>query len=87
MTVQEEIRQDLPTLPIDVLNVPKDSQALTRAGRTYHKASLELHNLQKRRADLIKEYNERAAALAPTIQEIVVLHDRINQIVMELAQG
>ena len=87
MTVQEQIEKDLPPLPIDVLNVPKDSQALTRAGRSYSKAAIELHNMQKRRGDLMKEYNERAAALAPTIQEIVVLHDRINQIVMELAQG
>ncbi len=87
MTVQEQIQKDLPPLPIDVLNVPKDSQALTRAGRSYSKAAIELHNLQKRRGDLMKEYNERAAVLAPTIQEIVVLHDRINQIVMELAQG
>ncbi len=40
MTVQEQIQKDLPPLPIDVLNVPKDSQALTRAGRSYHKASV-----------------------------------------------
>lgn len=87
MTVEEQIQQELPPLPIDVLNVPKDAQALTKSGRSYSKAAIELHNLQKRRGDLMKEYNERAQALAPTLQEIVVLHDRINQIVMELAQG
>ena len=87
MTVQEQIEKDLPPLPIDVLNVPKDSQALTRAGRSYSKAAIELHNMQKRRAELFKEYEERMAKVAPTIQEIVVLHDRINQIIMELAQG
>ncbi len=87
MTVQEQIEKDLPPLPIDVLNVPKDSQALTRAGRSYSKAAIELHNLQKRRGEVLKEYEERMKTVAPTIQELVVLHDRINQIIMELAQG
>ncbi len=82
-----EVKQELPPLPIDVLNVPKDSQALTRAGRSYSKAAIELHNLQKRRGEVLKEYEERMKTVAPTIQELVVLHDRINQIVMELAQG
>ncbi len=87
MTVQEQMDQELPPLPIDVLNVPKDAQALTKAGRTYSKAAIELHNMQKRRAELFREYEERMKVVAPTIQEIVVLHDRINQIIIELAQG
>lgn len=87
MTVAEQITQELPPLPIDVLAVPKDAQALTREGRSYSKAAIELYNLQKKRQILMQEYNEKAGALAPTIEEIVRLHDRINQIVIELAQG
>jgi hypothetical protein len=87
MTVEEQIPQDLPSTPLDIMNVPKDSQALTRAGRSYTKAGIELVNLQKRRSEVLKEYQEKYNALAPVLQEIAVLHDRINQIVIELAQG
>jgi hypothetical protein len=93
MTVEEEIAQDAPiertgTLA-DIIDQSKidGAVALTVEGRPYHKAALELKGMIQRRQDVLKEYTQLAQSTHASLQELVICHTRIDQIINELSRS
>ena len=88
-TVQEQLDQEMPFKPeavLDIMSLPPGSQALTKEGRSFTKAAIELKEQQARRAVVLKQYQDKVNEMAPIIEELVQNHHRINQIIIELAQ-
>jgi len=93
MTVEEEIAQDKPiertgTLA-DIIDQSKidGAVALTVDGRPYHKAAQELQGMIARRLVVLNEYTILAKSTAASLQELVVCHTRIDQIINELSRS
>lgn len=93
-TVEEEIQKDLPIKPqgtvqdiIDPEKIAQGAVALTIEGRPYHKAAGELEIMTKRRIDVLHEYTELAKATHASLSELVICHNRIDQIINELSRS
>ena len=92
-TVEEEIAQDKPiertgTLA-DILDQDKinGAVALTVEGRPYHKCAAELRTMTARRIEVLKEYTTLARSTQASLEELVMCHTRIDQIINELSRS
>jgi hypothetical protein len=93
MTVEQEIAQDAPieitgTLA-DIIDQKKidGAVALTVDGRPYHKAAQELRTMTQRRIEVLKEYTILARSTQASLEELVMCHTRIDQIINELSRS
>jgi sulfur carrier protein ThiS len=93
MTVEQEIQQDAPiertgTLA-DIIDQSKidGAVALTVDGRPYHRAAAELKTMTQRRIDVLKEYTILARSTQASLEELVMCHTRIDQIINELSRS
>jgi hypothetical protein len=93
MTVEQEIAQDAPieitgTLA-DIIDQKKidGAVALTVDGRPYHKAAQELRTMTARRIEVLKEYTILARSTQASLEELVMCHTRIDQVINELSRS
>ena len=93
MTVEQEIAQDAPieitgTLA-DIIDQKKidGAVALTVDGRPYHKAAQELRTMTQRRIEVLNEYTILARSTQASLEELVMCHTRIDQIINELSRS
>jgi hypothetical protein len=87
-TVQDQLDQEMPQTPVgvlDILHLPPGAAALTCTGRTYTKAAQHLHTLQSRRAQVLKQYQDKLSEMNPIIEELVRCHTGIDDIIGELS--
>lgn len=61
--------------------------ALTVDGRPYHKAAQELQTMTARRLEVLKEYDKAVKNTHAALQELIVCHNRIDQIINELSRS
>ena len=93
MTVAEEIQQDAPLEKMgtlaDIIDQSKidGAVALTVTGRPYHKAAQELRTMTQRRLEVLNEYTVLAKSTAASLQELVVVHNRIDEVINELSRS
>jgi sulfur carrier protein ThiS len=94
MTVAEEIQQDAPiertgTVAdiIDQSKIDAGAVALTVTGRPYHRAAAELKTMTARRLEVLNEYTVLAKSTAASLQELVVVHNRIDEVINELSRS
>ena len=94
MTVEQEIAQDAPmqqmgTLAdiIDQKKIDQGAVALTVDGRPYHRAAAELKTMTQRRIDVLKEYTILARSTQASLEELVMCHTRIDQVINELSRS
>ena len=74
-----------PAGVLDVMNLPPNARAMTKAGRAYNKAAEELHMHLKRRLYLLEEYKKSISAQSGLMEELVRSHTRIDQILDEMS--
>jgi hypothetical protein len=93
MTVAEETAQDAPiertgTLA-DIIDQSKidGAVALTITGRPYHKCAAELKTMTARRLEVLNEYTILAKSTQASLEELVMVHTRIDQIINELSRS
>lgn len=93
MTVEQEIAQDgyiekAGTLA-DLIDQKKieGAVALTITGRPYHKAAAELKTMTDRRRLVLNEYLVLNKSVAGALEELVMCHHRIDQIIDELSKS
>ena len=93
MTVEQEIQQDAPLQQMgtlaDIIDQSKidGAVALTITGRPYHKCAAELKTMTTRRLEVLNEYTVLAKSTAASLQELVVVHNRIDEVINELSRS
>jgi len=88
MTEQETPLEKMGTLA-DIIDQSKidGAVALTVSGRPYHKAAQELRTMTARRLEVLNEYTILAKSTAASLQELVVVHNRIDEVINELSRS
>jgi len=87
-TVQDQLDQEMPQKPVgvlDIMNLPPGAAALTCTGRTYKRAAEHLFTLQNRRAQVLRQYQDKLSEMNPIIEELVRCHQGIDDIIGELS--
>ena len=89
MTEQETPLEKMGTLNdiIDQSKIDAGAVALTVTGRPYHKAAQELRTITQRRLEVLNEYTVLAKSTAASLQELVVVHNRIDEVINELSRS